>query len=243
MGRATTGRRCGSIRLTGLLACALLLAGCSVTNLNITDNSAPVYSARAMFRTGGAPRGGGVELDYASVRGNQVQRLPASEEVRLGGRSVVGPTDLHNQGRVQQAHVVYNHLHFADRPVEMEWFVGAGALRIQWESRPTDPNQPRLEKRVNWFGPTGGALARWKLSPYVALEGRIGTVVAATGFDNDEVGYKTTGTIAVVLAPVRQVRIRAGYTQSTTRLDHDAGESELSLKLRGPFLGLGFEFH
>jgi hypothetical protein len=221
----------------------VIACGCSTptTNLNITDGATPTYGARAVIRFEGARGGSGIEVDYGRVSGRDQQRLEAGQIVRLGGLTVTGPAELHNEACVRHLHVAFNYLALADNPVELEWFAGLSALQVDWESRPDDPNQPRLSKRIAWLGPTGGVASRWKISRHFALEGRLWTALAPTLVDADKVGYKTSGELALAVAPDPRVRVRVGYTQSTTRMEHSPNESKVAVRPRGTFVGVTFD--
>jgi hypothetical protein len=226
-----------------VLLVTAIASGCSTptTNLNISDGATPTYGARAVIRFGGARGGSGIEVDYGRVSARDHQRLEAGQVVRLGEVSVTGPADLQNEARVQHLHVAFNYLALVDNPVELEWFAGLSALQVDWESQPNDPNQTRLSKRIAWVGPAGGVVSRWKISRHFALEGRLWTALAPTLVDSEKVGYKTSGELAFAVAPVPRVRIRAGYAQSTTRMEHSARESKVAVRPGGTFVGVTFD--
>lgn len=230
----------------GVLVPLGLLTGCNITrDLTVTDSSALSYDARVVKRLGQGPGGYGVEVDYAAVRGQQNETIDVGQMATLAGQSVTGPVEVRNDARVQTAHIAFNYLLFPSRPVEMEVVGGLAGLRMNWVAQPIASTQPRLSKRAEWYGITVGAGARWKIAEWVALEGRVTTnysLLSGLFGGGDTLGYKTTGELGFAFKPAPQVVLRAGYARSVTYFDHSDFESRLTLKARGPSLGLGLVF-
>ncbi len=221
------------------LGCVALLAGCSgARDLVATDSFAPVYNARAVKRFSGDTGGSGIELEYGTVHGRDTEFINPGETVTLGDGTVNGPVDLRNEVRVQNVHLAFNYLHFANRPVELEWFVGLGGVRMAWTAQPIASAQPALSKRMQWLGATAGAGARWKIAPWVALEGRL----SAGAFGANAIGTRSTAEIGLVFKPAPQVGVRVGYAQSTTEVERTDFDSRMTFNARGPYLGLGLVF-
>jgi hypothetical protein len=229
--------------LEAALAGSLTLTACvNPVTLNITDNSAPTYFARSVYRFDSAAPKAGIEAGYAQFRASDKQFLETGSFVRLNGQEISGPVDLQSRALVQQAYVGYNHLFFANRLVEMELLGGVGAMRVRWDTQPVNSTQSRLRMKMDRSGFIVGVGPRWKFAEHFALEGRLSTLVVHP-FDADgRSGYTTTGEVAVAYAPVPQFRLRAGYFQSTLRWENEFDDSEISIKARGPQLGLIFEF-
>ena len=234
--------RLPGLRLGMCLFIAWTLGGCSYAPLNIKDSSAPSAQARALVRFGNAQRGG-LELEVGQVRGSDVQQLESGVSTRVGNQTLVGPVTLDHEARLRHYHVVYNHLLFAGRPVEMEWFAGAEAFRLDWVSRPTAPAQPELRERRSLWGPTAGLVGRWNITPLVALEARGGGMATLVGNPSDR-GRRGFGELAAVLRPTPGLRLRAGYAESNARswINDLYVDDSMSFKTRGPFLGLAYEW-
>jgi hypothetical protein len=227
-----------------LLGAAAALGGCYTPQaLNIKDSEAMSYSARATWRLTPTPRGG-LEVEVGQVRGSDVQALPDFNTVTLGGRSITGPVTLQNEATLRHGHFVYNHLLFPNRPVEMEWFAGIAALRLDWTTTPTTPAQPAISHRLGTWGGTGGVAGRWKINSNFAIEGRLSAMGTLLGTPEYE-GTRGAGELVLVLSPVPELRLRLGYAESSTRMqgrDFRNSDSEVSFKTRGPIAGLTFEW-
>lgn len=227
--------------LAGALACSLLASGCGVvTQLHADDKSAPSATVRVLHRLGGGPGGGGVELELSSVRGEGSQRLEDLTVATLGGRAISGPTQLLHTVRVQHAQLVYNHRLFAGRPFELEWFAGAASVRTDWRSVSTNPADPSLSRQITWRGPAGGALGRVRLGPLLALEGRLSGAIALSG--GTVRGGRSAAELALAFRPVPSLVLRGGLAEMRSDLSPREETTELSTRLRGPFLNLGVEF-
>lgn len=219
-------------------ALALALGGCSnVSQLRLDDNSAPVASLRATHRLGGGPGGAGLELDVQAVRGKGTQALGATETVVLDPGSISGPRTLNHDVRTQHLQLAYNHRLFAGSPVEFEWFAGAALHRIDWTTT-ANPGDPTLQRRNTWWGPAGGVAGRFNLSPMLALELRYGAAVEYTNLN----GVRNSTELALALTPSPAVALRVGVADTRSALDPGNGDSDLVLRVRGPFLGLALQF-
>lgn len=229
-----------ALRLGAATAAAAALVGCgNLTQLHVDDGSKAIVSARAVHRFGGGPGGPGIELEYASVRGRDEQRLEPFESASLHGQSISGPVLLRHTARVQHAQLVYNHRLFAGRPVEFEWFAGAAWVNTRWESVSANAADPRLVHDGNWRGPTGGVLGRLRLAPHLAAELRYsGAVDLSSSRDN---GSRNATELALAFSPAPALRLRAGWGESRSWTRPELGSTELSVRIRGPFLSLGFE--
>ncbi len=218
---------------------AALVAGCSVSSqLHLNDPSTTLASARALHRFGGGPGGGGIEVEASSVRAQGNQTLNATQLVTLNNVSISGPGDLQHQSRVQHAQIVYNHLHFAGRPFELEWFAGAAWVRTSWETVNVPNSNLRLAHQSRWSGPTAGAQGRMRLSEQWSLELRHS---AALNLEGSDTGSRNSTTLALAFKPVPAVALRLGLGEVRTFYRPEFNASELSLRARGPFLNLGLE--
>ncbi|MDP3612924.1 MAG: hypothetical protein Q8R98_13795, partial [Rubrivivax sp.] len=166
---------CTRVCSAAALALATLLGGCGtyVSTLDVRDNSAPIVTARALHRLGGPiGGGGGLEAEVHAVRATDRQNFTDTDAATLNGRTILGPTTLHHRVSAQHVQLVYNHLLFPGRPIEMEWFAGATVSRLQWDTNSTRPSDPQLTYRRTWYGPVAGLVGRVPLAPGLALEGR-----------------------------------------------------------------------
>ncbi|HEU0201800.1 MAG TPA: hypothetical protein VFR86_15380 [Burkholderiaceae bacterium] len=220
---------------------SLLLAGCSIPRtLRIDDDSATTYAARGVVRLG-SRQVSGIEVGYSQFRAEDTQTLPAGARVTLDSVSVVGPVELRNRARMQVAHVAYNHLFFATRPVQMELLGGAAVLRLAWRAQPLSGMQFPIDKQVDRGGFFVGVGPRWKFADRFALEGRLATV--STLRCRDDCGHLTTADVALAFYPFAQMRLRAGYFESEGRFEHGNDfESAIALRARGPRLDFVLEF-
>lgn len=223
------------------LAGAALLAGCgSRTRLDVKDDSSSNVGARVLHRLGSGPGGGGLEFDYMNTRAQGGQQLGAFESATLGSQSINGPVALRHTVRVQSAQLVYNHLLFAGRTVEMEWFAGGAWVSTAWESLSANPADPRLSKQTSWYGPAGGVLGRLLLAPSLALELRFAAAIDLSS--RRDAGERNAAELVLAFKPVPTLTLRAGLAETQANLKPELLSTELSVRARGPFFNLGFEF-
>ncbi len=221
-----------------LIAAAVFATGCSnVSQLRLDDDRSPVGSVRATHRFGGGPGGAGLELDVQAVRGKGTQALDAFDGVTLDRRSIAGPRTLDHEVRAQHLQLAYNHRLFVGAPVEFEWFAGAALHRIDWTTTAT-PADPTLKLRNTWWGPAGGVTGRFNLSPLLALELRYAAAAEYTNLN----GSRNSTELALALTPSPAVALRFGLADTRSFLDSGDGNSDLVLRVRGPFLGLALQF-
>jgi len=220
----------------------LLLSGCGLVSqqLHVSDDSRAVISARVVKRFGAGPGGPGIELEAsrAEARGSQV--IPANSNVSVGNNYISGPATLHHRAQVDNGHLVYNHLLFAGRPVELEWFVGGAWGRLRWDSTSSVPTDPALSARSSWYGPTGGALGRLHVAPGLSVELRYAGAIALSGAVDTNSRTLVEGALA--FRPPGGVVLRGGFAEMRSVTRPEVGNSELSVRARGPFLNLGLEF-
>jgi hypothetical protein len=232
-----------ALRAGAALAVAAVggIAACGTpTQLHVQDNGQVIGSVRAVHRFGEGPGGPGIELEASRARARGSQALAATETATLDRRSVTGPTTLHHDARVDHAQIVYNHLMFAGRPVEMEWFAGAAWVQTRWDAESTTATDARLASRTRWYGPAGGVLGRVRLGPLLALEGRY-TGAARSGGAADS-GSRYEAELALALRPAPGLVLRGGFAESRSWVRANFDESEQSVRARGPYLNLGLEF-
>ncbi len=223
-------------------AAAALLPGCGLVSqqLHVSDDSRVVGSVRVVKRLGSGPGGPGVELEVSRVQAQGSQAIAANSNVNVGNDFITGPSTLQHRAQLDSGHLVYNHLLFAGRPVELEWFAGAAWGRLRWDSTSSVATDPPLRARASWYGPTGGALARLHVGPGLSLEGRYAGMVALSG----AVDTSTRSLVEAALAfrPPGALVLRGGFAESRSVTRAEIGSSELSIRARGPFLNLGLEF-
>jgi hypothetical protein len=218
-----------------------LFGGCGApTQLHVQDSAELIGSVRAVHRFGEGPGGGGIEIAASRARAQGEQRLQAFETATLNGRSITGPVTLRHDARVERAQIVYNHLLFAGRPVELEWFAGGAAVATRWNTASPVPTDPQLTSRTTWYGPAGGALGRLRLAPMLSLELRYEGAIKVTGAIDSASHYQVE--TALALRPLPGLALRIGFAESRGWVQPSFSESELSVRSRGPLLNLGFEF-
>lgn len=221
-------------------ACTLgaMLAACqSPTQLHADDGSTAIGSLRLQHRFGSEPGGPGVEFEATGFRARADQQLLASDTATLGGQSLTGPVLLQHRARVVAASLTYNHRLFAGRPAELEWFAGGTWVATDWTSTSANAANPALSSRASWTGPTGGALGRLRLAPSWALEMRyLGAVDLGSG--SADSGWRTSSELAIAWRPAEALQLRCGFAENRSLVRPEPGSSELSIRARGPFLGL-----
>lgn len=228
----------------GLLggSAAGLLSGCGLVSqqLHVSDDSRVVASARVVKRLGSGPGGPGIELEASRVEARGSQTLAATSAVTAGTNTLNGPATLQNRAQVDNGHIVYNHLLFAGRPIEMEWFAGGAWGRVRWQSTSSIPTDPVLRTQASWYGPTGGALGRLHVGPGLSLEVRYAGAIALSG--PVDTGSRTLVEAALAFRPPGGLVVRGGFAEMRSFTRPELLTSELSVRARGPFLNLGLEF-
>lgn len=226
------------------VACAAVatLPGCGLVSqqLHVSDDSRVVSSARVVKRFGAGPGGPGVEFEASRAEARGTQFIPLGSTVSASTQSINGPATLTHRAQVDNGHVVYNHLLFAGRPVELEWFAGGAWGRLRWDSTSSNAADAPLVARTSWFGPTGGALGRLHVGPGLSLEARYAGSVALSGAA--DTGSRTQVEGALAFRPPGGLVLRAGYAEMRSVTRPELFGSELSVRARGPFLNLGLEF-
>ncbi len=225
------------LRATGLAAAVATLAACGGTPLHFNDNSAPSYSVRSVVRAFG---NGGIEVEASSVRGKGTQSLASNETTLLNGQTFTGPAQLAHSGRANHFHVAYNHLLFADRPFQMEWFAGAALTQLSWKTETGRASLPLYERRQTRSGAFGGVAGRWQMNGLLSIEGR----VWAAGRDIAQArDYQNGGEVVLAITPAPGLRVRLGVAQSETGTSLLEGNGpRLQMQTRGPLLGLTVAF-
>jgi hypothetical protein len=221
-----------------MLALAVaLLSACGGTPLHFSDNSTPSYSVRGVVRAFG---NGGIEVEASAVRGKGSQALGSNEVTRLNGQDLNGPAQLAHSARASHLHVAYNHLLFADRAFQMEWFAGTALTQISWKTETGRASLPLYERSQSRSGAFGGIAGRWQANGLLAIEGR----VWGAGRDLVQVrDYQNGGELVLAVTPAPGLRIRLGLAQSEAGTSQIEGNSpSLTMRTRGPLLGLTLAF-
>jgi hypothetical protein len=219
-----------------------LMTGCGLVSqqLHVSDDSRVLASARVVKRLASGPGGPGVELEVSRAEARGPQSIAATSSVSVGTQTINGPATLQHRAQVDNGHLVYNHLLFAGRPVELEWFVGGAWGRTRWDSTSSNPSDPALSSRSSWYGPTGGALGRLNLAPMLSFEARYAGAIALSGAV--DTSSRTLVEAALAFRPPGGVVLRGGFAELRSVMRPEVGTSELSVRARGPFLNLGLEF-
>jgi hypothetical protein len=234
----TVGRLSGPV---ALILCTLL-TGCGAPNvLRIDDKSSPVVSARGVVRLGAGPGGPGIEVDYARFRGEGRQDLDSFDLVTLNGQSIRGPVRIDNRATAHHLQLAYNHRLFAGSPAELEWFAGASVAQLDWRATSTNPADPALRRRHSWYGAGGGVTGRLNLSSALAFEMRVSAAGDIDGgaFDG---GSRRNIELALAFRPAPGVALRLGLAEGRSSFEDGSAGSDMTLRVRGPFVGLALGY-
>ncbi len=226
----------------------LLAAGCGSVNapLRVDDSSTTQLSVRGTVGLG-ATGSSRMEWSGEGFRASGNQALGNLEQATVGGTLYTGPVTLAQHARVQRAYLGYNHLLFAQRPVQMEWTAGLASQRLQWRAQ-SDAAIPSVGlRRVEWTGLAGGVLGRWVAGDTWALEARWVGGVRGTELLDDHWARRE---LAWAWRPVRRgpldgtgFGLRVGLADQSLSVGAlRFNESALLLRARGPFLELHLGF-
>lgn len=221
-------------------ALVVVLAGCSATPLEINRSGVTSGALDATYRF--TPSGaGGIQLQLEGYRAASTQHLASGSTVAIDQRTMTGPLDIRNEATVQRAFVGYNHQLFADRPVRLQWFAGAGWAGLRWSSTDQSATPQTSTRKLSGSGPMGGILGSWQVTPLLALEaaifGQAGWLTDSRSVDWSQ----TEAGLALNLAP--PLRLRIGWAKRSLRASaRDDWQSDLTADTRGPYLKLAFEF-
>ena len=227
------GRVSPSRLLAGCL-CAVV-AACDTTPIEIHDQGAPQFGGRAVWRAkpdqGASGSWFGLEVDGATVAGDDEQDLQAGETLELDGESITGPARVESDYRLSQASfsAVFGN-DFADA-VSMRLLLGAGWQELDLE---LDSGAQHADGRDDWWGLLTGIEGLWCASEWAALAAR-----ATWTTDLEDVESRTRVIeLGVQLAPRA---LFAGWRWvDLERFDLDA--SDVDLQTNGPSLGLRVGF-
>lgn len=228
-------------RLASCLCAAATAGGCVFTNkaapLEVRDDGQTAASLRAVLRID-PRRGHGIEFDLAQQRGSDASALGAGERLQLGDQVINGPESLRNEATVRSFHVAYNYLIPSSGPLEAEVFGGIGQMDLKLRSQGSAPGA-QINRTLGGGVLVGGIGPRLKLSPQFALEGRLSV---AAGFSTDTDYEKNSVDVALAWRPLSQLTLRAGYVWVKASVEHDTADSNVTARLRGPYLGLSLDF-
>lgn len=225
-------------RVAAVVLLAASLGGCGLsTRIYLKDDSA-MAATRATWRMGEAA---GFEVGAARVRASGTQRLDDSETVYFEDRSVTGPVLLNHRTTHEHAHLAYKHRIPLGSRFELEWLAGATAVRHRWESTSERPTDPLLANRTTWRGAVGGLLGRLKLEDHLSLELRgVGAAAVRSSVTRGEFGFSE---LVLAWRPAGgPLLLRGGFAQFSSDTRPGLGDSEQTLRVRGPYLNLGLEF-
>jgi len=218
----------------------------------IDDNDASARMVRIAWRPDSSEAGrkeGGLDIEYAQHRGASDQVLNSGQRMVLGASVATGPQMMRHQAETRYAHVAYSHVIpvlegvFPAGTLEFDVLVGLARYRYGISSQGDAPATPLLARGVYSTGVMLGYGPRWNFTERTALEARVTKTVddpigALFSDAKDRSGFD----IALVLRPVRQVSLRAGYSRVRIETPEVYGESNISMDLRGPYLGLALQF-
>ena len=228
-------------RFASCLCVAATAGGCVFTNkaapLEVRDDGQTAASLRAVLRID-QQRRHGIEFDLAQQRGTDTSALGAGERLQLGDAVINGPESLRNEATVRSFHVAYNYLIPSSGPLEAEVFGGIGQMDLKLRVQGSAPGA-QINRTLGGGVLVGGIGPRLKMSPQFALEGRL-SVAAGAGTDRDY--EKNSVDVALAWRPVSQLTLRAGYVWVKASVEHDFADSNVTARLRGPYLGLSLDF-
>jgi len=195
--------------------------------------------------------GGGLELKYSRFRGEQGQSLAAGEVISLGGPSMTGPQDLVHSFDLDFVELVLTPtLPLSDSPsrFELDFSLGLGYLDARLQTEASGGGTLRMDDQTLGF--SFGFGARQWVRGVAAIEGFLMafTPNPFTAFFGGAYGdglndEAWSGEMALIVAPLRHFRLRAGYGAMEFMAAHDYdAASEVRLKSSGPFLGLQVAF-
>jgi len=223
------------------LCTAGIVGGCQGTTkavpIDISDDEASALDARSIWRFG-SRQDHGVEVDFAQQRGSSSSSLGAGSRVMVGSQVINGPQTLHNEATVRSFHVAYNYLIAPSSPVEAEAFAGVGRMELKLLAQGSAPGAQISSTLGGGIGVIGIG-PRWKLREQLALEGRLtwmGRVSSGPEYEKQSID------LALAYRPVKQMTLRAGYFWLKATVEHDSNDSDVSVWLRGPFLGVTLNF-
>jgi hypothetical protein len=223
------------------LCTAGIVGGCTISNksapLEVRDDGRTAVSARSVWRIH-PRRGHGVEIDYAQHRGSSTSFLGAGNNVMLDSAVINGPETLRNEATVRSYHVAYNYLIAPSAPIEAEAYVGLSRMDLKLRVQGNAP-VAQISSNLGGSGVVIGIGPRWKLHEQMALEGRL---THMSGWSGDAHSQKDSIDVALAYRPVKQLTLRAGYSWLKAVVEHDTADSDVSARLRGPFLGMTLNF-
>ena len=226
--------------LAGILA-PLFLAACGTPSRDSplqVDDSGLIPSLRLSIAPGDAtpnePRSGfAFELGVSKASGSGTQNLVAGERASSNGRTLIGPAQLanHADARFIDALARFRLGPSAETPLGLELIGGLADLSFNFTAGSLGNSQHTT------LGVLGiGGLVR--LGPTSALHARY---TSGANVDSDEVRSQRFE-IAWVQAFGRNFAGRAGYAAWSITRTPPAPDSEMRMRVAGPFLGLELSF-
>ncbi len=244
---------------SSLIALLAGAAGCTTepppVPISVDDNEATARMVRVAWRPDRAEagrKGGGVDIEYARHRGAREQALQPGERMVLDASVARGPQTMRHEAETDYAHLAYSHVVQGSLPfrkvsplgaIEVDLLAGVARYRYAVSSQGDAPGTPLLARGVYATGFVVGVGPRLILTERTALEARVTKTVsdpigALFSAAEDRSGLD----VALLLRPVRQVSLRAGYTRVRIETPEQYGQSDVSMDLRGPYLGLALQF-
>jgi hypothetical protein len=227
--------------VTACMSAAGLLGACANINeaapLEVRDDGATAVSLRSVLRID-PRRGHGVEFDFAQQRGRDTGSLGAGERLQFGSAAIDGPESLHSEATVRSFHVAYNYLIPASGPLDAEVFAGIGRMDLKLHVQGSVPGA-LIERTLGGSVLVAGIGPRLRLSEQFALEGRLSVATAFGTFRSHE---KDSVDVALAYRPASRISVRAGYAWVKATVDRNGADSNVSVRLRGPYFGLSLNF-
>ena len=231
--------------------------GVQYTPIDVRDYTATVLSADATWhpwkKQAGPVESGehGFELRHIRMEGKDSTVLAAGETMALNGSSLSGPQDVEHRVDVTYTHLAYSATSASSNTgtlLDLDAHIGIGRVTIRLKTSGSVSGPDVLRTRQQDYGLSMGLGARWRLDDTNALQARFIlfsenplSYFAGSFRDGSQADFWQVE-LAWVLAPAKNMNVRAGYSVSESTPKTRPNQSSLEAKLNGPFLGLGFLF-
>lgn len=233
-----------SILHYGIAALAIVLAGCTtirqplhVDDENVRDVAGSVVIRPESMHYHGRHGEGGIEFAYERHRGRGVQAIQAPHYVSVGGQTINGTQTIVNEADSEYGHVAYDHLMHLGRYFEFEPSLGLAFSKVTVNTQASNPpTAPGLSLSERNWGLNITLTPRWNFNDYVGMEARVRYSVFRDASDSQ------TFIPSVVLRPIANVAIHAGYMWFSQRVETPDNSSNVEIRFQGPSIALRLAF-
>jgi len=232
------------LTLVTIASAATVLAGCTtmLDHVQVNDEhtrdvagSIVIHPDSFQSRSGRGGKGG-IEFAYEMHFGTGEQTLAGSHFLTLGGQTITGPQTVSNQAVSEHGHIAYDRLIPFGEYFELEPSVGIAYDTTYVTSQSNALPASKISVREGDWGANVVLTPRWNFNPYVAFEGRFRVSVLGNG------SVSTTTLPSLVLRPISNVAINAGYVWYRQTLDTPDGTSNVNIKFQGPSVAMRLSF-